>query len=169
MWPSVIIPTSILMTPLLAEILRTGHVRSVDGQRSIPPDSAITSDVGLFLQDLIRQRKPTTTLEVGLAYGISGLFICEALRECGGKRHIAIDPNQSTQWEGIGFNNLAQAGFCDLLELHESPSHLALPNLEASRTRIEFAFIDGWRTFDHALTDFFHIDRMLAVGGIGLR
>src|SRR5260370_36976827 len=109
MWPSVIIPSSILMTPQLAEILRR-DMYAAPTDRDAFLASAITPDAGEFLQDLIRQRKSTTTLEVGLAYGISGLLICEALRECGGKRHIAIDPNQSTHCEGIGFNNLAQAG-----------------------------------------------------------
>jgi predicted O-methyltransferase YrrM len=154
------------MVSQLEEILRTGHVRSVDGTKTLPLDSAVTADVGEFLQGLIRQRRPKTTLEVGLAFGISALFICEALQAAGGQRHIAIDPNQSTQWQGIGINNLRQAGFGDMVELHESSSHLALPQLEANGTRIDFAFIDGWHTFDHALTDFFHVDRILSVGGV---
>ena len=37
---------------------------------------------------------------------------------------------------------------------------------EAQGERIDFAFIDGAHTFDHALVDFFYIDRMLNVGGI---
>ena len=154
------------MVPLLEEILRTGQVRAADGMKVLPLDSAITADVGEFLQCLIRQRKPRTTLEVGLAFGISALFICEALQECGGLRHIAIDPHQSTQWQGIGINNLRLAGFGNLIEFMESYSHLALPEIEARGTRVEFAFIDGWHTFDHALTDFFHIDRILTVGGV---
>lgn len=154
------------MIPLLEEILRTGQVRSTHGHKALPLDSAVTADVGEFLQGLIRQRKPKTTLEIGLAFGISGLFICEALRECGGLHHIAIDPHQSTQWHGIGINNLNLAGFGDLAECVESYAHLALPQIEAAGQRVQFAFIDGWHTFDHALTDFFHVDRILEVGGV---
>ena len=40
------------------------------------------------------------------------------------------------------------------------------PRLAAAGSRIQFAFIDGWHTFDHALVDFFFVDRMLDVGGI---
>jgi len=154
------------MVPLLQEILRTGQVRSVDGSEVIPLDSEIPADVGLFLQDIIRCRKPATVIEVGLAFGISALFICEALQECGGLRHIAIDPHQSTQWHGIGINNLRLAGFGHLTQCIESYSHLALPEIAAKGTRAEFAFIDGWHTFDHTLTDFFNIDRILKVGGV---
>lgn len=154
------------MIPLLEEILRTGQVRTVDGSKSLPLDSAISADAGEFLQGLIRKIKPKTTLEVGLAFGISGLFICEALRESGGLHHITIDAFQSTQWQGIGLNNLKLAGFGDMVECMESYSHLAFAELEARGTRVEFAFIDGWHTFDHALTDFFHVDRILAVGGV---
>jgi predicted O-methyltransferase YrrM len=154
------------MVPLLEEILRTKQGRSVDGSEVLPLDSAITPDVGGFLQTLIRQRKPKTTLEVGLAFGVSALFICEALQEYGGLHHIAIDAFQSTQWKGIGVNNLKLAGFGNLAELRESYSHLALAELEALGTRIDFAFIDGWHAFDSALTDFFHVYRLLSLGGV---
>ena len=154
------------MVPLLQEILRTGQVRTIDGSEVLPLDSAITADVGILLQDFIRRQQPKTIVEVGLAFGISALFICEALQECGGLRHIAIDPYQSTQWHGIGMNNLRLAGFGHLTECIESYSHLALAEMAAKGTRIEFAFIDGWHTFDHTLTDFFNIDRILAVGGM---
>jgi predicted O-methyltransferase YrrM len=154
------------MIPLLEEILRTGQVFTIDRTEAVPVHSAITADAGEFLQNLIAERKPKTTLEIGLAYGVSALFICEALQKCGGAKHIAIDPNQSTDFRGIGLNNLRLAGFADFVELRELPAHLALPQLEAQGATVEFAFIDGWHTFDHALTDFFHVDRILATGGV---
>ena len=48
----------------------------------------------------------------------------------------------------------------------EEPSYRALAELEACGQRIDFAFIDGWHTFDFALVDLFFIDRMLNVGGV---
>ena len=41
-----------------------------------------------------------------------------------------------------------------------------LPELKKNGTKIDFAFIDGWHTFDHALVDFFYIDSLLNTGGI---
>jgi len=41
-----------------------------------------------------------------------------------------------------------------------------LPELERSGQRVDFAFIDGWHTFDFTLVDFFFIDRMLKVGSV---
>jgi predicted O-methyltransferase YrrM len=154
------------MVPLLEEILRTGKVFTKDRTEALPLHSAVTADIGEFLQKLIAAKKPRTTLEIGLAYGVSALFICEALRNCGGARHITIDPNQSADFRGIGLHHLQQAGFGDLVELHELPSHLALAQLEARGVVVDFAFIDGWHTFDHALTDFFHVDRVLAESGV---
>jgi hypothetical protein len=35
-----------------------------------------------------------------------------------------------------------------------------------SGVTVQFALIDGWHTFDHALVDFFYVDRLLEDGGI---
>jgi hypothetical protein len=32
--------------------------------------------------------------------------------------------------------------------------------------RSDFAFIDGWHTFDYTLLDFWYLDKMLEVGGV---
>jgi predicted O-methyltransferase YrrM len=162
------------MNPVLEEIVKTRRVRPVDGSESVPLSRAATSDEdGLFLQDLVRQVDPTVTLEVGLAYGISALYICDALQLRDGTRHIAIDPYQhdnDSRWgswgNGVGMANLLRAGYGEIVQLIEKPSHLALPELEISGQKIDFAFIDGNHSFDSVLVDFFYIDNMLRVGGI---
>lgn len=152
------------MNSVLAGILASGMVTRADGT-SIPLHSATTRQEGEALQRLIRARRPEVTLEVGLAFGVSALFICEALAEVGGRTHVAIDPHQP-QWDNLGLRHLEQAGFSHLLEYHEMPSYRALPLLEAAGRRIDFAFIDGWHTFDYAMIDFFYIDRLLTPGGL---
>jgi len=104
-----------------------------------------------------------------LAYGVSALWICEALKP--NARHVVIDPNQrggpwGNDWHGIGLANLERAGFAHLIDFRGEPSFRALPKLEREGTRLDFAFIDGVHYFDYALVDFFFIDRMLRVGGI---
>jgi len=167
------------MNETLSEILRTGVTRTADGNGSVEAHSSISTSEGLFLQKLVCQVDPTVSLEVGLAYGISALFICDALNARRGTVHIAIDPNQGGEidptkhrtsrgdsWGGIGIANLRRAGYGDIVRLIEAPSYRALAELESSGQRIDFAFIDGYHTFDFALVDFFFIDRMLNVGGV---
>lgn len=127
---------------------------------------SISSNEGMFLQRVIGVMKPRICLEIGLAYGVSTLFICEALRKVGASKHIVIDPWQNTVFRGIGLRNLRQAGYEDLIEFVEEPSEIALPKLLERETRIDFAFVDGWHTFDHTLVDFFYINRMLNVNGV---
>lgn len=161
------------MNTVLREIIKTQKVRPVDGGDSIPLHSAISDEEGLFLQDLVRTLDPKVLLEVGLAFGVSALYICDALRVRDGTRYIAIDPYQhdnESVWgswgNGIGMANLRRAGYGDIVEFFQKPSHLALPQLEMTGLELDFAFIDGWHTFDFTLVDFFYIDHLLRVGGI---
>ena len=50
--------------------------------------------------------------------------------------------------------------------LVESQPVRAPAELERSGQHLDFAFIDGWHTFDFTMVDFFFIDRMLKVGGV---
>ena len=56
---------------------------------------AINSEIsyleGLFLEEVILDIKPKVTLEIGVAFGVSSLFICGAMTQTGGEKHIAID------------------------------------------------------------------------------
>ena len=54
------------------------------------------------------------------------------------------------------------------MRLIEERSDAALPVLTASGTELDLALIDGMHLFDYTLVDFFHVDRMLRVGGIVL-
>jgi len=167
------------MNSVLFEILETGATKTANGSSNVKLHSSISASEGQFLQKLVSQLDPTVSLEVGLAYGISALFICDALNARDGTKHIVIDPNQTganapnqqvtgrgDSWGGIGIANLCRAGYGDIVHLIEAPSYRALAELERSGQRIDFAFIDGWHTFDFTLVDFFFIDRMLNVGGI---
>ena len=168
------------MNPVLRELITTRTMLGEDGGR-IPIDSQITEEEGRHIQRVIAAIKPKTTLEVGMAYGVSTLFICEALVGAGGAKHLVIDPYQNDVpdpsrkngerpadqgWSGMGLLNVRRAGYERLVEFHGTPSYAALPQILATGQKIDFALIDGMHTFDYALVDFFFIDLLLNIGGV---
>jgi predicted O-methyltransferase YrrM len=157
------------MNPVLSDILQTKKSLNADGTGSIDIHSTISPEEGRMLSRLIAQRKPKVSLEVGLAFGVSALFICEALKSATPTpHHIVIDPAQyaPAYWHGVGLANLHRAGYREFVEFIEKPSQIALPELISAGRKIDFAFIDGEHTFDHVLVDFFFIDQLLTPGGI---
>ncbi len=133
--------------------------------RSILFPRATPFAVGSVLSKLVTENGFTRTLEVGMAYGLSTLFLCEALRSNGGGQHIAIDPAQTTGWHSIGLLNVQRAGLSSYLRFMEEFSHGALAKLVDEGQRLDFAFIDGSHLFDRTLIDFYFIDLMLRTGG----
>jgi predicted O-methyltransferase YrrM len=155
------------MNPYLEEILRTGYIKSQNGEL-LDAGSAISLQKGRFLQKIISEIKPVVCLEVGLAFGVSSLFICGAIEKTNNSPHIVINPyqNRAEVWRGIGLHNLRKSGYGEIVEFIELPSHQALTQLYAQGRKIDFAFIDGMHLFDYALVDFFLIDKIIKVGGI---
>src|SRR5688572_27597066 len=133
------------MHPLLEEIYATKTV--TDGtatysalnprnQRPTYMDSA----EGALLQRMIAAVRPTTTLEIGMAYGVSSLFICEALaRLQHSATHIVMDPFQQRMWRNIGLRNVKAAGYGDLVRFFEEPSEFCLPRLLQQGTQVQVA------------------------------
>jgi predicted O-methyltransferase YrrM len=153
------------MNEILRSILSNRSVTTEDGV-ICPLHSSISQEEGNFLQEIIRTSRPQVSLEVGCAYGISSLFICEALREVNARKHIIIDPYQHSAWKGTGLANLRRAGYANLIDFHDVLSYQYLSRLTEERASIDFAFIDGAHTFDYVLVDFFLVDKLLKPGGI---
>jgi len=153
------------MNPVLEEILRTRRVKSPVGEER-ELNSEISLEEGILLKRAIQEIQAVQTLEIGLWYGISTLFICEEIAHKPGARHIVMDPNQYRDCGGIGLNNIKAAGYADLIEFYEQSSHIVLPQLEAKGIKIDFAFVDASHLFDYTLIEFFYIDKLLRTGGI---
>jgi predicted O-methyltransferase YrrM len=160
------------VNPVLTELIETGVAVSESGKVH-KVRSHIPTNEGQFLERLVSDLKPAVSLEVGLAYGVSTLFICKGLEGVPKPRHIVIDPNQFSPtplqevcFEGIGLYNLRKAGYEHMIDFHDTPSYLALPALVRDGVKLDFAFIDGWHTFDFASVDFFYVDLLLRPGGI---
>jgi predicted O-methyltransferase YrrM len=151
---------------VLEQIYRTKRVEDAEGNRLDPFPTAIPRETAAVLGQVILERELARTLEVGMAYGLSALAICEVHDKQGSGEHIAVDPNQSRLYRNVGLLNVERARLEDHLRFIEAPSHEALPRLLEEGVELDFAFIDGAHLFDFALLDFFYIDRLLRVGGI---
>lgn len=156
------------MMPINKEIIKildTGIIYDNNEKPHNISDTSIDIDEAIFLFNSISENNISQTIEIGCAYGLSSLVICDALSNKVDAYHTIIDPFQSSQWGDIGRYNLNKFGFTNY-EIIEDKSELALPALLSRGKKIDFAFIDGWHTFDHTLIDFFYINRMLNQEGI---
>jgi predicted O-methyltransferase YrrM len=90
---------------------------------SLAPQS-VDWQQGGAVRDLALSENIERTIEVGLALGISSLFLSQAALERGG-RHLAIDPFQQESWNGAGLRTLRAAGVGELVEVIEEESQLA--------------------------------------------
>ncbi len=127
--------------------------------------SHTTKEQGLFLQEIFDKVKPSKSVEVGLAYGISTLFILEKHRDMGHSTvcHIAIEPYP---WGGVAEYNIEKEGLENLIEIRYEKSDQVLPRLFYENHRVQFAYVDTTKVFDIVMQDFYFIDKILDVNGI---
>jgi predicted O-methyltransferase YrrM len=152
--------------PTLKEMIETRKAYTPSGER-IEMISNIPRAFAEALHETVLKHRPKTSLEIGMAFGISSLAILAALQELGTDgRLITIDPNQSCDWSNCGRTAVARAGFAARHELIEGFDFSVLPRLLDRSLKIDFAYIDGWHTFDYTLIDWWYADKMLAVDGI---
>lgn len=150
----------------LSLVTDRGFVPVANGSRKTIT-GAVTVREGLALARMILALKAETTIETGVGCGISTLAICSALDALGRTgEHIGIDPNQFDHHNGCAIQLLREFALERRFRLRESPTHMACADLISAGTQVDFAFIDGWHTFDYILVDFFFLDKLLRVGGV---
>lgn len=128
-------------------------------------DSGISLGHASALYEFVKKTKPKKVLEVGMANGISAVAMLQALTENGSGELISIDPYQNSDFGGRGLKLIKECGLAGIHRLIEEPDYLALPRLLEAKQELDFAYIDGWHTFDYTLVDFWYIDKMLNVNG----
>jgi predicted O-methyltransferase YrrM len=119
-------------------------------------------------------RSCTRTLESGLGFAISTLYICEGLLASGADaRHVAADPyqfiglpSQTTRYAGVGLQVLEEAGVRDLVEFYDQESQIVFPRLLADGREFDLAFLDGNHRFEGVFLDLIYSGRLLKEGGI---
>lgn len=156
---------SITPLQLVEEILDTKQVINKEGH-SIPLRGNIDMAEGKFLQSIITaDPNINKTLEIGCAFGVSSLFICDALQQKDQPSHTIIDPFQNSNYDGIGLLNLQRVGV-DFVIFMEELSELALPSLlKEKEGGFDLIFIDGLHSFDQVMLDFYYANRLIKTGG----
>lgn len=153
------------MNPYIDKIYSLGTVEnSAGGQISCFPTS-ISYKKGIFLHDFLRVQKPSKTIEIGMAYGLSTLFICQALKDNNFGMHTVIDPFETQEWDSVGLSNLENAGLKEQLRFFEKSSEIVLPELYTANEKFDFAFLDGNHQFDSTFIEFYYLDKMLNING----
>ena len=129
---------------------------------------AIPPEEGEALRSWVIREGAVRTIEVGLGYGISALFICDGLLAGGdpGANHVAIDPNQESRFSNCALEFLEEAGVRDLMEFDAEESQIALPKFLAEGRTFDLAFVDGNHRFDAIFTDLMFLGRLVRPGGV---
>jgi predicted O-methyltransferase YrrM len=139
--------------------------------RDLDETTRISDDEGMALFSLAQQAPGADTLEIGLAYGFSTVYLLAAHHARGTGSHTAVDPYQDTDWHGMGLacaerlvrqsSALTTASFCHIPERSEH----ALVDLDRGGRRFGLTFIDGYHRFDDVLVDFTLAARLTEMGG----
>ena len=106
---------------VIERLLRDGTaVARSDGSHHNLFPVAVSAGEGEALREWVTREGATHTIEIGLGYGISGLFIGEALlsRADASARHVVLDPYQATRFADCGLQVLDEAGLGELVEFH---------------------------------------------------
>jgi len=155
-----------VVNPVLERLYRENSVIHRDGKRRPLCPPGIPPVKGEYLFQLVRDRRPELTLEIGFAYGLSTLFIAEALHQNGPGRHVVIDPNEHRRFDGLGLRHLEEAGLAGCVTFLEEPAELCLPRLVEQGLRVDLAFNDSDHLFDHVITEFVLLGFLLPKGAL---
>lgn len=154
---------------VIEQLIHNGTVvaRSDGSRHDIFPVSVYATE-GEELREWVAREGAAHTIEIGLGYGISALFICEALLASGraDARHVVLDPNQTWRFADCGVQLIDDAGLGELVEFHAEASEIALPRFLAERRQFDLAFVDGNHRFDGAFLDLIYLGRLVREGGI---
>ena len=128
---------------------------------------AIGPEEGAALRECVRRERAERTIETGLGYAVSTLFICEGLLANGpGARHVAIDPRLPNSHVDAGLRTLEEAGVRGLVEFHAEASEVVLPRLLGEGRSFDLAFVDGNHRFEGVFLDLAYCGRLLRAGGV---
>jgi predicted O-methyltransferase YrrM len=130
------------------------------------PQTKISPGEGLCLFELCVSLKPKCTIEIGMAYGYSTLYILAAMAKNPGGHHTAVDPFQRASWNGIGLAHARALTTESEFRFIEERSDRAAADLGRENAAFDMIFIDGNHRFDDVLADFYLYAPLCRMGGI---
>jgi predicted O-methyltransferase YrrM len=147
----------------------TAKARSNGTSHSLFP-TAVSAAEGEALRAWVKKEDARHTIETGLGYGVSSLFILEGLLAKGedSVRHVVIDPHQATRFANCGLQFLEEAGVSQLVEHHAEESEIVLPRFLSEGRKFDLAFVDGNHRFDGVFLDLVYLGRLVRRGGVVL-
>ncbi len=151
--------------PTLYEMFETRKAKDLEGNEH-KFDQAVHVEYAEALYGFMLKEKPEVVVEVGIACGTTSLAILAGMETNGTGKLVSIDPGQSTYWHNCGVAAVKRAGLEARHTVIEDYNYNALPKVLADMKPVDFVYIDGWHTFDHALLDWFYADKMLKEGGV---
>jgi predicted O-methyltransferase YrrM len=154
---------------VIERLIRDGTaVARSDGTRHRIFPVAVYAVEGEALREWVLREGATRTIEIGLGYGISALYICEGLlgNADPAARHVALDPYQATRFANCGLQFLEEAGVAGMVEHHAEVSEIALPRFLGEDRSFHLAFVDGNHRFDGVFIDLVFLGRLLRSDGI---
>lgn len=124
-----------------------GKIYPIDAVTRIDPAQ------GMRIYQLVRDTKPTNTLEIGL--GFSTVYFSAAIRANGNGHHGAVDPYQINPWNGVGLTREKVLGIePGVFEFCSENSVQALARFAREKRQFGTILIDGDHRFDFTLVDF---------------
>lgn len=159
---------------MVGELIRrayaTGLVRGEDDELYDILPAGVTEDRGAYLAEVCREFRPATTVEVGMAWGLSTLWILKTLLEqTHPVPHVVMDPFQRFGYHGAAVRALRDNGLESMVEFYEEPSIDVLEMLAAEERGFDFAFIDGDHSYEAVLCDLWLLDPLIRPGGVIVR
>jgi predicted O-methyltransferase YrrM len=131
---------------------------------------SITPEEAESIREWVIAENASQTIEIGLAFGYSALYICEGLLTNGdpNAKHVAIDPGQLPEkaYASCGLEILNKAGLSPIIEFYGDESQIILPQLLKQGREFDLAFIDGNHRFDYVFLDLYYLGRLIRKGGI---
>jgi predicted O-methyltransferase YrrM len=161
-------PSPATLEKFIAELYARGVAQGEDGTEFKILPMSLTPERGAFLRDMCRAQRPGSTIEIGMAYGLSTLLIVQTLLEGGAAScaHTVLDPFQTSTFHDAGRRAIREAGVERMIDFHHYASEYLLPRMLQEGRRFDFAFIDGDHRFDHVFVDLFYIHRLLKPSGV---